>query len=42
VVLKGEHQQPHGCDGVGVHFCGGRWWLAAIAADPMILAPARY
>ena len=19
VVLQGEHQQPHGCDGVGVH-----------------------
>jgi hypothetical protein len=42
VVLQGEHQQPHGCEGVRVQFCGGRWWLAAIAADPVILAAARY
>jgi hypothetical protein len=38
VVLQGEHQQPHGCEGVGVHFCGGRWWHAAIAADSFIIA----
>jgi hypothetical protein len=24
-----------------VHFCGGRWWLAAIAADLCIIASQR-
>ena len=38
VAFQREHQQPHGCECVGVHFCGGRWWLAAIAADSFIIA----
>ncbi len=41
VAFQREHQQPHGCECVGVHFCGGRWWLAAIAADLCIIASQR-
>ena len=41
VARQGERQQPHGCQGVGVHFCVAGATLRASPVNSLILPPGR-